>query len=149
VQGEWSRLGKRKETCPSTFSPLWASLPIRQSPGGLRVMFGYPKITWRAAERSSSCGEPSLSILEKREHFRLIGEGSVLPGHKIVVVPDTVNPSGFIEGSAPVFDTPGFCRFDFWAQVVKHNGAMLSQSPAPPLQGGRLWHFVRSCRVGR
>jgi hypothetical protein len=57
-------------------------------------------------------------------------EDSIFPAHKIVVVPGAVNPSGFIEGSAPVFDTPGVCCFDFLAQIVQHSDAILSQSPA-------------------
>ena len=70
-----------------------------------------------------------MSIFEKRKHLRLIEKDSVLPGHRILVVPGAVNLSGFIEGNTPVFDTPGVCRFDFVAQVVKHSDAMLSQSP--------------------
>jgi len=49
-----------------------------------------------------------------------------------VIVPGAVHVSGFIEGSASVFDTPRFCRFDFLAQIFQHNEAMLSQFSTGP-----------------
>jgi hypothetical protein len=94
---EPSRSRMQLNTVHAGLSPLLVAGPT--------LSFGlYEGFITTVPNRSSSCGEPSLSILEKREHLRLIEEDSVLPAHKILVyqVPSTFRASS---KAAPRYST--------------------------------------------